>query len=101
MTKLSGVKKYMLIGAVAGVLFYISISSFLYPFGAPTHCEFICFPYWSLPTLYVMGALSVLVRAVAPHLPINLWGALFGAFVFYAIIGSITGGIIVKIRKIK
>lgn len=85
---------------VYGLAFYAFATAILFPFGAPKVCNFICFPYWSLPTIFPAAIIGRLLDFVPISIDHSATVFTFSsAIIFYALLGLIIGSIYKLIKK--
>ena len=93
-------KIYWLRGGLIIFTLYALATIALIPFGNSGGCSFICFPYWSIPTLIPNFMLSSATDHILPnvgHVPGFVFFVI--ASTFYFIVGVIVGWIYGKIKN--
>ena len=85
-------------GGIICLFLYGAITLILLPFGYPSGCQWLCFPYWIIPTFIGSGLISYPFSMLTGS---DLWDefGLIGAIVFYFIIGAIIGWIVGKVKN--
>lgn len=93
-------KRYWLQGGLLALLLFGLLILILYYFGDPKECDFICFPYWALPLVYI----GVIFNNILDFFSISE-NSLYSYFAFGVIfnfsLGAIAGFIYGKFKKTK
>lgn len=95
-------KIYWLRGILISLAFYGVVTAVLYPFGGPTTCDFICFPYWSLPTIIPAAIIIRLLDFLPIDFDKSSVALIFSSsLTVYTLVGILIGSIYGKIKNRK